>query len=57
MEDSVNVKLYSQAIMDITYMYIYFTFMWHIYKEKFNRFCTVEIIQFPFTGHIHKVII
>lgn len=57
MEDSVNVKLYSQAIMDITYMYIYFTFMWHIYKEKFNRFCTVEIIQFPLTGHIHKVII
>lgn len=44
--------------MDIiyTYIFIYFKFTWDIYKEKFNRFSEIEIIQLPFTDNIHKII-
>lgn len=59
-EKLINIgKLYSQEIMDIIYMYIFicFKFTWDIYKGKFNRFYEVEIIQLPFTDHMHKIII
>lgn len=67
MKDSIDiVKLYSQEIMEYIYIYIIHTYIKcksknmckHIYthKEKFNRFCKVEIMQFTFTDHVHKII-